>query len=79
MSSAFFLSLKGVREYRAQFFCATVQRQIDMSNARKSITVKEDTHQTLWNLKEDPDHTYDEILRELLRDARDIEVRADEL
>jgi predicted CopG family antitoxin len=50
-----------------------------MSNARKSITVKEDTHKTLWNLKEDPDHTYDEILRELLRDARDIEVRADEL
>jgi len=32
----------------------------------------------LWQLKDDPDDTYDEIIRELLSDARDIEVRPDE-
>jgi len=50
-----------------------------MSEANITISIKEDTQLTLWELKEDPNHTYDELIRELLREARDIEVRADEL
>jgi len=49
-----------------------------VSRKRKSITIKEDTQRALWQLKEKPDDTYDEIIRELLNDARDIEVRPDE-
>jgi len=45
---------------------------------RKTISVKTDTQRTLWQLKEDRDDTYDEIIRELLNEARDIEVRPDE-
>jgi len=44
----------------------------------KTISIKRDTQRALWKLKEKPDDTYDEIIRELLNDARDIEVRPDE-
>jgi len=44
----------------------------------KTISIKRDTQRALWQLKEKPDDTYDEIIRELLNDARDIEVRPDE-
>jgi len=43
----------------------------DWNKGRKTISVKEDTHKTLWELKEDSDHTYDEIIRELMREAGD--------
>jgi len=44
----------------------------------KTISIKRDTQRALWKLKEKPDDTYDEIIRELLSDARGIEVRPDE-
>jgi len=44
----------------------------------KTISIKRDTQRALWQLKEKPDDTYDEIIRELVNDARDIEVRPDE-
>ena len=44
----------------------------------KNIAIKADTQEALWSLKESPGDTYDEIIRELLAEARDVEVRRDE-
>ena len=44
----------------------------------KNIAIKADTQEALWSLKESPGDTYDEIIRELLAEARDVEVRPDE-
>jgi len=43
-----------------------------------TISIKQDTLRALWQLKQKPDDTYDQIIRELLSDARDVEVRQDE-
>jgi predicted CopG family antitoxin len=51
---------------------------IVVSTESKNITIKSDTHRALWSLKESPGETYDEIIRELLVEARDVEVRQDE-
>lgn len=45
---------------------------------RKTISIKRDTQRMLWQLKETPDDTYDEIIRDLLSEACDIEVYSDE-
>jgi len=45
---------------------------------RKNIAIKADTQEALWSLKESPGETYDEVIRKLLADARDIEVRRDD-
>lgn len=44
----------------------------------KNIAIKADTFEALWSLKESPADTYDELIRELLAEARDIEVGRDE-
>lgn len=49
-----------------------------VSTESKNITVKSDTHRELWSLKESPGDTYDEIIRDLLAEARNVEVRRDE-
>ena len=49
-----------------------------MAKETKNIAIKADTFETLWSLKESPGDTYDEVIRELLAEARDIEVRRDE-
>lgn len=45
---------------------------------RKTISIKRDTQRMLWQLKETPDDTYDEIIRDLMSEACDIEVYSDE-
>ncbi len=49
-----------------------------VSTESKNITIKSDTHRALWSLKESPGETYDELIRELLAEARGVEVRRDE-
>jgi predicted CopG family antitoxin len=45
---------------------------------RKTISIKRDTQRMLWQLKETPDDTYDEIIRDLMSESCDIEVYSDE-
>jgi predicted CopG family antitoxin len=53
-----------------QYLCGVV-----VQTDSKNITIKADTHSALWSQKESPGDTYDEIIRELLAEARDVEVR----
>ena len=44
------------------------------ADATKTIAVTPATHRALWQQKDVPGDTFDEIIRELLVEARDVEV-----
>jgi predicted CopG family antitoxin len=46
----------------------------EATDATKTIAVTPATHRALWQQKDVPGDTFDEIIRELLVEARDVEV-----